>query len=180
MSNDESDLACRRLPDRGWDDVCAQIDTFLADAIRAIAAEYANEPVEWLEINRWPSSGRLIVFPSQQGPDGDRKERICCQLNSDYLENEWTRIGDSSEDGEEDAAWETLGSQVWDRVESCLRSGNAAHALEDARRFHPFRLATYDYDFGEGLFYLPDLDPDATAEMQRKLAEFKKQYGVGD
>ena len=57
------------LPDNGWEDVARQFDSFLAHAIAAIAAGYAADPVEWLEINRWPDSGRLMVFPSQDGPN---------------------------------------------------------------------------------------------------------------
>jgi hypothetical protein len=150
------------------------------EAIQAIATEYANEPVEWLEINHWPDSGRLIVYPSQQGPHGDRDERICCQLISDYLKAEWTRIGDSIPANEQKNAWALLGKKVWDRVGECLRSGEAAQVLKDTRKFHRFRLATFDYDFGEGLFRLSHLDPDANAEMQRKLTDFKRRYGILD
>src|SRR5262245_7167289 len=82
------------LPDSGWDDVARQLDPFLANAIQAINSEYADEPVEWLVINHWPDTGRLIVFPSQDGPNGNRGERICFQLFSIYLENEFLRIGE--------------------------------------------------------------------------------------
>src|SRR5262245_17771701 len=80
------------LPDSGWDDWAAAADRFLAHAIRGIAAEYAAELVEWLEINHWPYSGRLIVFPSQDGPHGDREERVCFELASEHLLSMFRRV----------------------------------------------------------------------------------------
>jgi hypothetical protein len=58
------------LPAAGCADGAAHVDVLLAHAIRGIAAEYIGEPVEWSEVNDWPDSGRLIVFPSaKRGPE---------------------------------------------------------------------------------------------------------------
>jgi hypothetical protein len=91
------------LPDAGWKDWCTVADRFLAHAIRGIATEYASEPVEWLEINHWPYSGRLIVFPSGDGPHGDRGERVCFELAGEHLLSEFRRI--NAEASEADREW---------------------------------------------------------------------------
>jgi hypothetical protein len=142
------------LPDAGWDDWATTADQFLADAIRAIVAEYPGERVEWLEVNYWQDSGRLIVWPSQEGPHGDRGERVCFELSSQYLEAASLAISESVPDSEKDAAWAALGDRVWRRVGVCLTTGTAGRELAVARRSHPLRVAAYDYNPGEGPFRL--------------------------
>lgn len=144
------------LPDAGWEDWASNVDRFLAHAIRGIAAEYAGEPVEWLEINYWQSSGRLIVFPSQSGPFGDRGERVCFELSSEHLEGGSRRVGDSVPDSEQDAAWGRLAASVWRCVNQCLTAGEASRELSAARGSHKLRVVGYDYDPGEGPFRLTE------------------------
>jgi len=155
---------CWELPETGWADVARHIDPFLVQAIQAIAAEYADDPVQWLEINYWPASGRLIVFPAQDGPWGHRGERVYFELHSRHLDNDLSRIDDAL---------------VWEQEGECLRNRKASLQLAEARQSHRLRLAAFDYDFGEGLFHLSELDEEAATEMQRELANFKRQYGVG-
>ncbi len=138
------------LPDAGWDDWAARLDSFLEHAIRGIAAEYDDTRVEWLEINYWQNSGRLIVFPSQEGPHGDRSERICFELASEHLEAESRRVSESLREPEQDASWQELASRVWRRVGECLASGEAGCELSTARRSHKMRVAGYDNNPGEG------------------------------
>ncbi len=176
MQNSQSCPTCWKVPDRGWDDVDRQIDLFLSQAIQAIALEYADEPVEWLEINRWPDSARLIVYPSRN-LKGDRDERICCQMFSDHLQAEWERGAKPGPDSENET-FERLDEKVWQSVMRSLENGAAAKALAQARSVHRLRVAAYNYDFHEGLFRLPNLSPEATAEMQNELADFKKQHGI--
>ncbi len=114
------------LSDAGWDDWASRLDSFLEHAIRGIAAEYDDTPVEWLEINYWQNSGRLIVFRSQDGPHGDRSERICFELASEHLEAESRRVSESLPEPEQDASWQALASRVWRRVSECLASGKPA------------------------------------------------------
>jgi hypothetical protein len=111
-----------------------------------------GDAVEWLEINHWPNSGRLMVFPSQDGPFGNREERLYFELSSEHLEKENRRVGDSLPDGKRDEAWEALNRKVWEQVGNALRIGEASRQLAEAHKEHRFRLAAYDYDFGEGLF----------------------------
>ena len=144
------------LPDAGWDDWAANVDRFLAHAIRGIQADYVGDPIEWLEINYWQISGRLIVFPSQDGPHGDRGERICFELSSEHLEAETRRVSESMPESEQDGAWEELASRVWRRVSECLTSGEASHELSTARRSHKIRVAAYDYNPGEAPFRLDE------------------------
>jgi hypothetical protein len=131
-----------QLAGTAWDDWAACVDRFLAHAIGAIVAAYPGEPVEWLEINHWPHSGRLIVFPSQNGPDGNRDERVCFELSSAHLELAAQRDGHSH--------------QVWTRVSACLLHGAAGQALTAAQRSHRLRVAGYDYNPGEGLWWLEE------------------------
>ncbi len=144
------------LPDVGWADWVAYTDRFLAHALRSIADEYAGDPVEWLEINYRQNSGRLIVFPSRDGPYGDRGERICFELSSEHLEAESRRVSESVPEPEQDASWEALASLVWLRVSECLTSGEAGRELSAARRSHKMRVAGYDYNPGEGPFRLDE------------------------
>jgi hypothetical protein len=145
-----------KLPDAGWDDWASTVDQFLAHAIQGITAEYAGLPVEWLEANYWQISGRLIVFPSQDGPYGDRVERVCFELASEHLEVESRRVADSIPDAEQDEAWEALAVAVWGRVGECLTAGDSARELSAARRTHKLRVAGYDYNPGEGPFRLAE------------------------
>ena len=113
---------CRRifwnLPDRGWTDVAEHIDPFLTQAIQAIASEYRDESVEWLEINRWPDSGRLIVYPRPRGHSGiaangftlncpvnisrtspvESQARLRKRHGTKPLKRSMTRCGDPSDD----------------------------------------------------------------------------------
>jgi hypothetical protein len=164
------------LPDQGWKDVARRIDPFLASAIRAIAAEYAADPVQWLVINHWADSGRLLVYPAQDGPNGDRGERIFFDFNSDYLENRHSYITEALTGLELQRAWKELAGVVWWRVSDCLRHGKASRQLAEARKVHRLRLAAFDYGFGEGLFYLTELDEEAAAEMQKELARSRRRY----
>jgi hypothetical protein len=138
------------LPDAGWDDWAAQVDRFLAHSIRSIVGEYAGDCIEWLEINYWQNSGRLIVFPSKDGPLGDRGERVCFELSSEHLVSESRWVSESVKEIEQDGAWEGLASRVWHRIGECLVRGEAAHQLATAREFHGMRVAGYDYNPGEG------------------------------
>jgi hypothetical protein len=167
------------LPDHGWEDVARQFDPFLASAIQGIAVEYTGEPVAWLEINHWPDTGRLMVFPAQDGPEGNRAERVYFELSSNYLENEFLRRGAAASTECRARAWEELVKNVWEQVENCLCHGQASRQLAEARKVHRFRLAAFDYNFGEGLFHLTELDREASAEMQKELEKFKRMYGVG-
>jgi len=175
MPNSDPDGYDVRLLDLGWEDVSRRLDTFLAGAIRAIMNRCGDKPPNWLEINRWPDSGRLLVFPSPGGPGGDEDDRISCQLTSDYLEHEFLRIADLPDP---QPAWDALGKKVWDRVADSLNHGEASRAIADVPLARPLRLAAYDYNFGEGLFRLPELDPQASEEMRRQLAEFRKRFGI--
>jgi len=176
--NSQSCASCWQVPNTGWEDVDRQIDLFLAASIREIVQEYADEPVEWLEINRWPDSGRLIVFPSRD-LKGNRDERICCQMFSDYLQAEWDRSAKLETDSQNEA-WNFLDEKVWQSILHALQHGAASQVLAEARSIHRLRVAAYDYDLHEGIFRLPDLSVEATEEMQRELEDFKKQYGVID
>jgi hypothetical protein len=138
------------LPDAGWADWTAHVDLLMAHAIREIADEYIGEPVEWLEVKYWQDTGRLIVFPSQDGPHGDRAERVCFELSSEHLEAESRRVSQSVPDAEQEGAWEALALRVWRRVSECLTAGEAARVLCTARRSHALRVAGYDYNAGEG------------------------------
>jgi hypothetical protein len=144
------------LPDAGWADWAAHIDLLMAHAIREIAAEYIGEPVEWLEVNYWQETGRLIVFPSQDGPHGDRAERVCFELSSEHLEAESRRVSQSVPEAEQEGAWEALAARVWHLVSACLTTGEAARELAAARRSHALRVAGYDYNPGEGPFRLAE------------------------
>jgi hypothetical protein len=145
-----------KLSDTGWDDWASTVDRFLAHAIRGITAEYTGSPVEWLEINFWQDSGRLIVFPSQEGPSGDRVERVCFELASEHLEVESRRVGNSIPEDEQDEAWEALNVAVWRRVGECLTAGDSSSELSAGRRSHRLRVAGYDYNPGEGSFRLTE------------------------
>src|SRR5262249_22614701 len=140
------------VPDAGREDAIRHIDPFLSAAIRGIAAAHDGEPVEWLELNHWPSSGRLMVYPSRHGPFGGRTARSYFQLCSDYFEGEWRRIGSSSVVDElKDRSLGELSDRLWRAVGESLRRGAAWKALAEARRIHPCRLAAFDYEPGEGL-----------------------------
>jgi len=168
---------CWRLPNRGWDDLSQRLDDYLAECFRSIVAAYTDKVVAWVELNYWPDTGRLIVFPSDDGPFGDRNERVCFQLFSDHLQQEFDRICELPDEQRQDK-WDRLGQKLWNRVGDSLREGKAQHALASARLSHPMKLAAFDYTAGEGLFHLPEIDPRASAEMQQQLADFKKRYGV--
>jgi hypothetical protein len=144
------------LPDAGWDDWAAVVDRFLAHAIHGIAAEYANDSSEWLEVNQWQNSGRLIVFPSQDGPHGDRGERVCFELSSKHLEAASRRICEAVPESQQEAAWAALSGRVWRRVGECFVRGAAAGALASARRSLRLRVAGYDYNPGEGPWRLTE------------------------
>src|SRR5262245_1846374 len=144
------------LPDAGWKDWAAVVDRFLAHAIRSIAEEYAGEPVEWLEVNHWPHSGRLIVFPSQDGPHGDRGERVCFELSSEHLLAVFQRVSDEAPEADRDWVWIDLSRRVWVRVSECLLGGAAGQELVAARQTHRLRVAGYDYQPGEGLWWLTE------------------------
>jgi hypothetical protein len=144
------------LPDAGWDAWATHVDRFLAYAIRGIVAQYAGDQVEWLEISYWQNSGRLIVFPSQDGPHGNRVERVCFELSSEHLEAESHRVSESVPGVEQDEASEVLASRVWHRVSECLARGDAEHELANARQSHKMRVAGYDYNPGEGPFRLAE------------------------
>jgi hypothetical protein len=142
------------LPDNGWDDWATVTDRFLGHAIAGIAAEYVGDSVEWLEINGWPISGRLIVFPSQDGPFGNRGERVCFELSSKHLEAAFCRIGEVVPDADRDAAWTTLSRNIWNRVSECLISGKASQEFAIARQSHRLLIAGFDYEAGEKLCWL--------------------------
>ena len=138
-----------KVPDAGWGHWAETVDRFLAYAIQGIVAEYAGEPIEWLEVNHWQISGRLIVFPSHDGPGGNRGGRICFELSSAHLEAASRRVSDFVPEAEQDGAWAVLAERVWRRVGECLISGAAAADLVAARRSHHLRMAGYNYTPGE-------------------------------
>lgn len=144
------------LADRGWDDWAAVVDRFLAHAIRGIAAEYAGEPVEWLEINQWPYTGRLLVFPSQDGPHGDRQERVCFELAGEHILSEFRRVKTEAAEADLEWVWTDLSRRVWRHVSACLLSGAASKELSTARQCHRLKVAGYDYQPGEGLWWLTE------------------------
>lgn len=144
------------LADAGWEDWTIVTDRFLAHAIQGITAEYPSDPVEWLEVNHWPISGRLIVFPSDEGPYGDRHERVCFELSSEHLATASRRISKSVSEANQDVAWATLAARVWCRIGECFVGGAAGKELADARRTHQLRIVAYDYQPGEGEFRLTE------------------------
>jgi len=144
------------LPDGGWNDWADRADRFLAHSIREIAAEYAGEPIEWLEINHWPYSGRLIVFPSQEGPYGDRIERVCFELSSEYLEAAVRQVSKSVPEADQESMWVSLSRRMWMQVSECLLHGDAGRQLAIARQSHRLRVAGYDYEPGEELWWLAE------------------------
>ncbi len=149
------------LPDAGWDDWAAIADRFLAHAVRAIATDCPAGAAEWLEVNHWPYSGRLIVFPSRDGPHGDRGEPVCFELSSAHLEAASRRIGASVPDADQDAAWAVLAERVWRRVSECF-AGAAGRELAAGRVLHRLRVAGYDYQPGEGPWRLTEAGAFAT------------------
>jgi hypothetical protein len=158
------------LPDSGWDDWAATADRFLARAIRGIASEYAGEQVEWLEVNHWPYSGRLIVFPSQDGPHGDRGERVCFELASEHLLTVFRQVKDAAPEADREWVWVELSRRVWVRTSECLLSGAAGRELTAARQLHRLRVAGYDYRPGDGLYWLTEdgafrAEPAASADV---------------
>jgi hypothetical protein len=171
---------CWKLPHGGWDDLARKLDEYLTSAIGTIIAAYADKPIAWLELNYWPDSGRLIVFPSEDGPFGDRGERVCFQFFSDYMQNEFDRICQLPDENQQDIGWEELATKIWNRVGECLTAGQAHIALSSARATHAMRVAAFDYCAGEGLFRLEEFDEVASAEMRRRLADFKRRYQVGE
>lgn len=181
---EQQEGGCRRvywkLPDQGWEDVAGQIDPYLASAIQGIAKEYAPDPVEWLVINHWPDSGRLLVYPAQDGPYGNRGERIYFEISSGYLRNEFARISDLPTDNDVQRELKTLEDTVWGRVGECLRQGQASRRLAEARKIHRFYLAIFNYCFPEGLLRLTELDKLATAIMRELLARLKLRDGGGE
>ena len=138
------------LPDAGWPDWASVADRFLAHALRGVVAAYAGDSAEWLEVNHWPSSGRVIVFPTEGGPHGDRGERVCFELSSEYLAVASRRIGATGSDPEQALAWGELSARVWPRVGECFTAGVAAAELAVARRTLKLRVAGYDLTPGEG------------------------------
>ena len=146
------------LPNSGWDDLSATICQFLTDALTGILQECSGEQLNWIEMNYWPDSGRLMVFPSQSGPLGDRDEPIFFQLCSGYLTEEWNRIAAIVDQPEQqERQWEKLATRLWDRVSVCLSTGDAGETLKLAREKQTIKLAAYHYNPGEGIFRLPEL-----------------------
>lgn len=166
------------LPDTGWENVANFIDLFMDQALCTILAEYREERVEWLEINHWPISGRLMVFPSQDGPGGNREERLYFELYSQHLQHEFNRISDSLPEEERDRALKELCLKVWQRIGDSLRNGQASQQWTEARKVHRLRLAALDHNFGEGPIRLSELDELAAAEPRRKLDRFDQDYEI--
>jgi hypothetical protein len=126
---------CWRLANSGWADLSDKLDDYLSECIRSIAAAYPDKAVEWVELNYWPDTGRLIVYPSDS-PFGDRTERVCFQLFSDYLQEEFDQICEIP-DEQNEAEWDALGQKLWDRVGECVTNGEANRALLSARVADP-------------------------------------------
>jgi hypothetical protein len=116
-----------------------------------------------------------MVFPAQDGPYGNRGERVHFELQSGHLENEFKRLADVPPGDQQGGALETLGRMVWRRTGHYLRSGRASRQLAEARKVHRLRLAAFDYCFGEGLFRLIELDEEAAPEMVRVLNRSKRE-----
>lgn len=171
------DDSCWNLADYGWAHLTQQLDEFLSTAIARVEAVYDKFPANWLELNCWPDSGRLIVYPSTEGPFGERDEKVFLQLFSDYLRSEFDRIGSLDRD-QQDQEWDALGERFWGAIEACLTTGKARAALSAARRSSPLRIAAFDYEPGEGLFHLGALDQATTAEINRQLAAYKNEWGI--
>ena len=144
------------LPDAGWPDWASVADDFLMHAVRGVVVAYPGDSAEWLEVNHWPSSGRLIVFPSEGGPYGDRGEKVCFELSSAYLALASRRIGASGSAAEQERAWGELSARVWRRVGECLVAGAAAAELAVARRTLKLRVTGYDFTPGEGRWRLTE------------------------
>lgn len=168
---------CWQLPNHGWNDVAEKLDDFLAECFLTIEARYPDKPVTWVELNFRPDGGRLIVFPSDEGPFGDRNERICYQLFSDHLQQQFDQTC-GAEDELKQAEWDGIEKKLWDRVGECLTAGKAHNAISLMRATHPMKIAGFNYNAGEGLFRLPHFDPRSFTEMQQQLADFKKQYEI--
>ncbi len=177
---DVSGDTCWKLADRGWDDLRDRLDEFLSTAVTRIASVYGKEPAKWLELNYWPDSGRFIAYPSSDGPFGDCDERVFVQLFSDLLEAEWQRSAKSGIADEENDEFNALSQRLWNSIGESLATGKASEALIVARALHPLQVAAFNYEPGEGLFYLTDLDDAVTTEIMRQFAAYKKQYGIGE
>jgi hypothetical protein len=168
---------CWELPNLGWEDLSTKLDAYLSEAIAAIADAYTDLPAAWIQLNYWADSGRLIVYPSDDGPFGNRTERVCFQLFSDYLQHEFDRVCELP-GPKRQVEWNALGNKLWSRVGECLKNGRARRALSIARASHPMKLAAFDYDAGEGLFHLSNIDISAYIDMKQQLAEAKKRHGM--
>ena len=94
------------LPDAGWDDWAAACGSIPGPCDSGHRGRVRRRSVQWLEINYWQGSGRLIAFPSQDGPHGDRGERVCFELSSEHLGAEAQRVSESVPEAEQDRAWE--------------------------------------------------------------------------
>lgn len=141
------------LADRGWEDWAATVDPFLCYAIEGISTTCSSDLAEWLEINHWPDSGGVIVFPSQD-PYGDRGELCCFELSSKHLAHDFECISKNVAPNDQEQAWERTERRVWGEISSSLRNGGASKALAVARQRLRLRIFGYDYNPGEELWWL--------------------------
>ena len=86
----------------------------------------------------------------------DRGERVCFELASAYLLAEFDRVNDNAPDTDREPAWIDLSRRVWAQVSECLLGRTAGRELIAARRSHRLRVAGYDKNPGEGLWWLAE------------------------
>lgn len=99
---------------------------------------------------------RLLVFPSQEGPHGDRGERVCFELAGEHILCVFRQVAAEAAETDRECAWIDLSRRVWRWISACLQTGDAGRAFAAARRTHRFRVAGYDYQPGEGLWWLTE------------------------
>ena len=125
-----------------WDDFAKAVDPFLAASIAGAVRAYGGDQVEWLVVQHEAEAGALIVYPADRADPVPVAERVCYSLRSVYLGTAYARTRPA------DDSYEQLNRRVWTVVSECLRNGQAARALAEARRTHPMRLAGSDYFSG--------------------------------
>lgn len=171
------------IPNEGSPPLFSVIDDFLEAAISVIPLAHCDASAQWLELSFWPSSGRIIVYATDDGPFGDRDgERVNYSLNSSFIEDEFMSFEFDVDSDPSGKAFEAKCNQmlepVYSRVRESLTSGKAAKALEEARKKHPLKLAIYEYDPREGLFPLKDMLPvEFFVEYEKYLEWFKSEHG---
>ena len=78
------------------------------------------------------------------------------ELASEHLLTVFRRVTSEVPETDREWVWVDLSRRVWVRVSECLLSGAAGRELATARRSHRLRVAGYDYQPGEGLWWLTE------------------------